>query len=187
MPRLTVRRIPRLLELFLVATLLPAAALAWLGWRLIEQDREPRRLRRASGVLRRARSGAARFCRRGGSRARPLEPARENAAKYSPDESAIVVRLEEDDGRVAIRVSDQGAGIPAAEQPFIFDQFFRGAAATQSAVKGTGVGLAVVRHIILGHGGDVRLDSTVGVGSTFSIRLPAAPHESASEPERRVS
>jgi len=111
----------------------------------------------------------------------------ENAAKYSCDGSPITVRLEEGQGIVAIRVSDQGAGIPATEEPFVFDQFFRGATATQSAVKGTGVGLAVVRHIVVAHGGDVRLDSEVGVGSTFSILLPAAPHELPGTPERRVS
>ena len=111
----------------------------------------------------------------------------ENAAKYSPEGSPIVVRLEEAAGHVAIRVSDQGAGIPAAEQPRIFDQFFRGAAAQQSAVRGTGVGLAVVRHIVASHAGDVRLDSAVGVGSTFSILLPALSLESAGGATRRVS
>ena len=72
----------------------------------------------------------------------------ENAAKYSPADSPIAVRLETDDRRVAIRVSDRGPGIPAAEQPLVFDQFFRGAAAAASTTKGTGVGLAVVRHIV---------------------------------------
>ena len=111
----------------------------------------------------------------------------ENAAKYSPDDSPIVVRIEESDGRVAIRVSDQGDGIPSAEQPFIFDQFYRGAAASESVVKGTGIGLAMVRHIVHGHDGEVRVESTVGAGSTFSILLPAAPRESAGTSERRVS
>jgi two-component system phosphate regulon sensor histidine kinase PhoR len=111
----------------------------------------------------------------------------ENAAKYSPAERPIVVRVEEDGGRIAIRVSDEGAGVPAAERPFIFDQFYRGAAASTSAVKGTGVGLAVVRHIVLGHGGEILVDSTVGAGSTFSIVLPAALPRSASAPERRAS
>jgi two-component system phosphate regulon sensor histidine kinase PhoR len=111
----------------------------------------------------------------------------ENAAKYSPAEKPIIVRLEENEGRVTIRVSDQGPGIPAAEQPFIFDQFYRGAAAIESAVKGTGVGLAMVRHIVRGHQGEVQVDSEPGSGSTFSIVLPPAPPESTAMPERRIS
>jgi two-component system phosphate regulon sensor histidine kinase PhoR len=99
----------------------------------------------------------------------------ENAAKYSPEGSPIEVSVEEDQGRLAIRVTDHGAGIPASERPHIFDQFFRGAAAAESAVKGTGVGLAIVRHVILGHAGEIRLDSANGAGSTFSILIPACP------------
>ena len=96
----------------------------------------------------------------------------ENAAKYSPDGSPIAVRMDVDDGAVAIRVTDQGAGIPEEEQPHIFQQFYRGAAASLSAIKGTGVGLAVVQHIVRGHGGDIQLESRPGAGSTFSIVLP---------------
>ena len=99
----------------------------------------------------------------------------ENAAKYSAEGSAIAVRLEQDEGRIAVRVIDSGAGIPPAELPFIFDQFFRGAVAAQSAIKGTGVGLAVVRHIAIGHGGDIQVQSVVGAGSTFSLLLPSPP------------
>jgi len=110
----------------------------------------------------------------------------ENAAKYSPDASPINVHLEQAVAGIAIRVTDQGAGIPAAEQPFIFDQFFRGDAATASAVKGTGVGLALVRHIVVGHGGEIRLETTPGTGSTFTVLLPAAPNESVTTSERRA-
>ena len=77
--------------------------------------------------------------------------------------------------------------IPPSEQPFIFDEFFRGAAASESAVKGTGVGLAVVRHVVLGHGGNVRVESTSGTGSTLTILLPAVPAEAAAVTTRRVS
>jgi signal transduction histidine kinase len=110
----------------------------------------------------------------------------ENAAKYSPDQTSITVRIEEEDGRVAIRVSDRGVGVPVAEQPFVFDPFFRGAAAADSAVKGTGVGLALVRHVAEAHGGEVRLESAPGEGSTFSILLPAAAGP-APAAARRVS
>jgi signal transduction histidine kinase len=111
----------------------------------------------------------------------------ENAAKYSPDDQPIVVRIEPDGpAQVAIRVMDHGRGIPTAEQAHIFEQFFRGAEATKSAVKGTGVGLAIVQHIVVGHGGVVGLESNEGQGSTFSIILPA---REAAEPNRarRVS
>lgn len=97
----------------------------------------------------------------------------ENAAKYSPQSRPVVVRLEPDGDRVVIRVIDQGVGIPEDERPLVFDHFYRGAAATNSAVTGTGIGLALVRHIVKAHGGVITLDSAVGTGSTFSIVLPA--------------
>ena len=95
--------------------------------------------------------------------------------------------IEEHRGRVAIRVRDEGPGIPAAEQPCLFDPFYRGADATRSAIKGTGVGLAMVHHIVTGHGGDVTVDSAPGRGSTFSIVLPAAAEATDRSAERRVS
>ncbi len=107
----------------------------------------------------------------------------ENAAKYSPERHPIHVAVAEDNSRIVIRVSDEGAGIPATEQPFIFDQFFRGAAASQSAVKGTGVGLSVVRHIVQGHGGDIHVESAVGRGSTFTIALPCPATDPGGEPK----
>ena len=84
------------------------------------------------------------------------------------------MRVDVDDRAVAIRVTDHGAGIPEDERPQIFQQFYRGAAATLSAVKGTGVGLAVVQHIVQGHRGHIDVDSSPGSGSTFSIVLPIA-------------
>jgi signal transduction histidine kinase len=111
----------------------------------------------------------------------------ENAAKYSPVDSPIAAVLEMEGERVAIRVIDRGPGIPPEEQPFIFDQFFRGAAATESAVRGTGIGLALVKHIVEAHGGEVRLESSVGAGSTFTILLPVAAGAATSGETRRAS
>ena len=74
---------------------------------------------------------------------------------------------------MAIRVTDRGPGIPAAEQRRVFEKFVRGSASATSGIKGTGVGLAMVDHIVRAHGGEVRLDSEVGRGSTFTIVLPA--------------
>ena len=97
----------------------------------------------------------------------------DNAAKYSPESPLIWVDLGCEDQRVAIQVRDRGRGIPAAERTTIFDKFVRGATAKASAVEGAGIGLSMVHHIVRAHGGDVRLDSEPGRGSTFTILLPA--------------
>jgi len=98
----------------------------------------------------------------------------DNAAKYSADDAPIDVELGLEGNRIAISVRDRGPGIPAAEHKRIFEKFVRGAAARESGVKGTGVGLALVSHVIRGHGGDVRLTSDVGRGSTFTVLIPIA-------------
>jgi len=96
----------------------------------------------------------------------------DNALKYSPGRPAIWVDLAREGKRVALRVRDQGPGIPVEEQKEIFNKFVRGAAARASSVKGTGVGLAMVRHTVRAHGGEVRVESRPGEGSTFTILLP---------------
>ncbi len=101
----------------------------------------------------------------------------DNAVKYSPGSATIRVELASEAERVAIRVGDQGVGIPAAEQAEIFNKFVRGAASRASGIKGTGIGLAMVRHIVQAHGGEVRLESQPGRGSTFTILLPAGDSE----------
>ena len=95
----------------------------------------------------------------------------DNAAKYSPPETPIAVEAAADGGELVIRVSDRGPGIPADEQARIFDKFVRGAHARESGAKGTGLGLAMVRHIARAHRGDVTVDSAPGRGSTFILRL----------------
>jgi signal transduction histidine kinase len=97
----------------------------------------------------------------------------DNAVKYSPGRPAIGVELAREGKRVALRVRDQGPGIPAEEQKEIFKKFARGAAARASSIKGTGVGLAMVRHTVQAHGGEVWVESHLGEGSTFIIALPA--------------
>ena len=98
----------------------------------------------------------------------------DNAAKYSPETTPIEIEVHTDRAAVSVRVRDHGPGIPPAEQKWIFTKFYRGAGATLGGVKGTGLGLATVRHLVEAHRGTVRVDSTVGAGSTFTIELPVA-------------
>jgi two-component system sensor histidine kinase SenX3 len=96
----------------------------------------------------------------------------DNALKYSPGQPAVSVGWGAENGTMAIRVQDRGMGIPGVEQQQIFQKFVRGSAASAANVKGTGVGLAMVSHIVRAHGGEVRLASVPGEGSTFTILLP---------------
>jgi len=97
----------------------------------------------------------------------------DNALKYSPHEPAIWVEWKMENGQVAIRVRDQGAGITADERRAIFRKFVRGSAAAAGNVRGSGVGLAMVLHIVDAHHGEIHVKSEPGSGSTFTILLPA--------------
>jgi signal transduction histidine kinase len=98
----------------------------------------------------------------------------ENAIKYSPPRSVVRVRCGLNESRVGFAVSDEGAGISLVEQGMIFRKFVRGQAARDGRVKGTGIGLALVRRVVAAHGGTVDLDSEIGRGSTFTIWVPVA-------------
>lgn len=98
----------------------------------------------------------------------------DNALKYSPDATTVWIRWGQQDKQVAIRVTDTGLGIPASEQGRIFDKFVRGREAIDRNISGTGIGLAIVRQVATGHGGDVTVESALGRGSTFTLLLPAA-------------
>jgi signal transduction histidine kinase len=97
----------------------------------------------------------------------------DNAVKYSPPDTGVKVEWMRAGTRVAIRVRDQGLGIPAGERHAIFEKFVRGSAAASLNVRGTGVGLAMVRQIVAAHGGEIRLESELGRGSSFTILLPS--------------
>jgi len=97
----------------------------------------------------------------------------DNALKYSPNEPAVWVQWAVDNGQVAIRVRDRGMGITDKERKAIFRKFVRGSAAESGNVRGSGVGLAMVLHIIDAHGGDIQVESSPGSGSTFTVLLPA--------------
>jgi signal transduction histidine kinase len=100
----------------------------------------------------------------------------DNAVKYSPDSKIVWVTMAVDDGSAVIRVRDRGLGIPLDEQGKIFGKFVRGSNAQAQQIKGTGIGLAMVRHIVEAHQGEVRVDSRPDEGSTFSLRLPIERH-----------
>jgi signal transduction histidine kinase len=98
----------------------------------------------------------------------------DNAVKYSPDGRAIGVSLQPSPAGVEIAVRDHGLGIPAHERTQILRRFVRGEQAKRLGIQGTGLGLAMVSHILAAHGGRLELDSQEGVGSTFRIVLPVA-------------
>jgi len=110
-----------------------------------------------------------------------------NAAKYggaagrqSVEMSARALRGAKS-SEIEIRITDHGTGIPAEEQKHVFDAFFRGKKAVQDQIHGTGLGLHLVKKIVEAHGGTVSLESEVGAGSTFIVRIPAAPAERQDE------
>lgn len=95
-----------------------------------------------------------------------------NAVKYSVDQKYLGVHLYHRDGHVNLEVVDRGIGIPAKEQPKIFEKFYRVGDPLVHNTKGSGLGLALVRHIVQAHGGEVRVESAPGRGSKFIITLP---------------
>jgi signal transduction histidine kinase len=97
----------------------------------------------------------------------------DNAIKYSLGRDAVWVEATTADRHVTIRVRDRGVGIPAAERKRIFDKFYRGQDEITRQVKGAGLGLSLVQHIVAAHGGRVECDSQPGEGATFVIHLPA--------------
>jgi signal transduction histidine kinase len=105
---------------------------------------------------------------------RALRNLLDNAMKYSPVCRTVWVNGAVQDCQVLISVRDQGMGIGAEEQQAIFQKFVRGEAAKKAGIKGTGIGLAMVRQIAEAMDGEIRLQSEVGVGSTFTLVLPLA-------------
>jgi two-component system sensor histidine kinase SenX3 len=102
----------------------------------------------------------------------------ENAINYSPENTKVSVTSAINGDLVEISVTDQGIGIAESELGRIFERFYRVDPARSRATGGTGLGLSIVKHVALNHGGDVKVWSKEGVGSTFSILLPIAKNES---------
>ncbi len=95
-----------------------------------------------------------------------------NAIKYTPDGGRIIVRLKTENDQVIFTVEDNGIGIPQDRQAGLFQPFYRVQLKETRAIKGTGLGLHLVKTIIEQHGGHIRFQSTYGQGSTFGFELP---------------
>ncbi len=102
-----------------------------------------------------------------------------NAIQYSPDGSRVGIGINSAEGVVEIAVTDQGVGIPEDELDRVFERFFRSDPARSRNTGGSGLGLSIVKHVVQNHGGDIRVWSQPGNGSTFTVRLPEASHSSA--------
>jgi len=96
----------------------------------------------------------------------------DNAIKYSGDDRALTIDTRAAAGWLVIAVSDRGVGIAREEQARIFEKFYRVGRSDTQGRRGSGVGLALVRHIAEAHGGTVTVESAPGDGSRFSLRLP---------------
>jgi two-component system OmpR family sensor kinase len=103
----------------------------------------------------------------------------DNAVKYTPDGGSVTVRVKEEDGSVALAVSDTGVGIAEDQLPLIFERFHR--ADPSRSDGGAGLGLSIARQIAESHGGQIRAQSTPGKGSTFTLLLPKRSGSSTPE------
>ncbi|MEY9855595.1 two-component system sensor histidine kinase BaeS [Catenulispora sp. GAS73] len=96
-----------------------------------------------------------------------------NAVRHTSRDGRITLTaIAAGDDAVELRVQDTGTGIAEAELPYIFDRFWRSEKSRNRSTGGSGLGLAIARHLVQAHGGSVRADSTVGVGTTMTVRLP---------------
>jgi signal transduction histidine kinase len=95
-----------------------------------------------------------------------------NAVKFTPDGGTVRLTVRRDGATAVLEVSDTGSGVPPAEQPELFGRFYRGANAVEEAIPGSGLGLAISQVIAEAHGTTIRVESTPGAGSTFSLALP---------------
>jgi two-component system sensor histidine kinase SenX3 len=99
----------------------------------------------------------------------------ENAVKYSESGSTVSVSVTTEGALVLVAVVDTGVGIPARDLERVFERFYRVDRARSRDTGGTGLGLSIVRHVAANHGGEVKVTSREGKGSTFTLRLPSGP------------
>lgn len=96
----------------------------------------------------------------------------DNAIRYTSNGGSVMVELGTDDSQAFVSVADSGEGIPTRDVERVFERFYRVDSARSRATGGTGLGLSIVKHVAESHGGSVSLDSELGLGSTFTVRIP---------------
>jgi heavy metal sensor kinase len=101
----------------------------------------------------------------------------DNALKYTPAGGTVMVVVDRASDEAVLQVADTGVGIAASHLPRIFERFYRVDAARARSDGGVGLGLAICRWIVEAHGGTIEVESKVGKGTTFTVRLPATPAE----------
>ncbi len=101
----------------------------------------------------------------------------DNAVKYSGENPQVFMRIRPDADHIIIEIEDNGIGISRNDQQRIFDKFYRSEQALEGNVKGSGIGLTLVDHIVKAHEGKVLLESDPGKGTTVTIQLPLGPHK----------
>jgi two-component system phosphate regulon sensor histidine kinase PhoR len=103
----------------------------------------------------------------------------DNAIKYAADGKRIAVKLAQKGEQVELSVRDFGPGIEPEEQAHVFERFYRAKAVRLKPIRGSGIGLALVQHIVRAHHGDVVVESMPGQGATFRLRVPVSKTDSS--------
>ena len=99
----------------------------------------------------------------------------DNAIKYSPNDTQVRVSLEKQHGAIRVRFEDQGTGISSQHLPFLFERFYRAAPASSGEAQSGGLGLAIAQAVARAQGGSIECESTLGIGSAFTLVLPVTP------------
>jgi signal transduction histidine kinase len=109
-----------------------------------------------------------------------------NAIKFTPEGGQVELRGRQNGDQVTLSVSDTGIGIPGDELPLLFDRFFRASTATANAIPGTGLGLAISQAIAQAHATTIEVESTLELGTTFRLRLPAIAQPALRTPDNHA-
>jgi len=96
----------------------------------------------------------------------------DNAIKYTPEGGRVQLAMRTEPGAAVVTVADTGIGIDPEDIPHLFERFYRADKARSRDLGGTGLGLSIAKWIAESHGGHISVESTVGQGSTFTLRLP---------------
>jgi signal transduction histidine kinase len=111
----------------------------------------------------------------------------DNAVKYSPEDSRVLIRVDAENEHVRFSVSDEGLGIPLNEQERIFEKFYRLDPHHRRGVGGSGLGLYICRELVRSMNGRIFVESDPGRGATFAFELPVAERSAVSEPRLSAS